>query len=213
MNENLVLRTTVDFIRSSPKNLDLALQIEEAMPRLKADLIEEFLKSLTSTITTDEWRLHRSDAGVCHRNDWLALRRADWPPDEDPTDRTGIWLSAGKLLWGGVYVGVYLSKMTRQRISANEQHALPKMRQASDALPQGKGWQTHEFSHERLGAWDGWANYKYLEEPVRDWGSASFLQNSLDGDRKQEMVESVASRMECLKRGASRLIEATLQRA
>ncbi len=210
MNENLVVRTTVDFIRSSSKNLELALHIEEAMPQLRADLIDEFLKSVESAIKTDEWQLQRSDAGSSTKDDWLALRRADWPPDEDVVP-TGILLCAGKAYWGRVYVGVFLSEMTRQRIGANAQHALPKMRQSSDALPQGKGWKTHEVPHERLGDWDGWAKYKYLEEPVSDWGSASFLQNSLYGDRKQEMVESVASRMECLKHGASRLVEATLR--
>lgn len=91
MNEDLVVRTTVDFIRSSPKYLDLALQIEEAMPRLKAGLTEEFLKSVESTITTDEWRLHRWDAGLTKKElpagiaqSGLAFRRRSGGSDGDP---------------------------------------------------------------------------------------------------------------------------------
>ena len=208
MNENLVVRTTVDFIRGSSKNLDLALQVEEAMPRLRADLIEEFLKSVASAISTDEWRLHRPDAGLFKKFARLAFRKVDWPIDENPEDQTGILLGTDKALWGQVYVGVYLSEMTRQRIRANEQQVLPVLRRASDGLPKGKGWQTHAFSPEHLGDWRGYATYRYLDEPVSDWGSARFLRNSLDGHRKEEMVEHVVKQMEFLKRGASALSEA-----
>ena len=209
MNEDLVVRTTVDFIRSSPKNLDLALQIEEAMPRLKADLIEEFLKSVGTTIATDEWRLHGSDGDLFKRSASLVLRRVDWPSGEDPADQTGIVLGTDRMLWGRVYVGIYLSEMTRQRIRANERQILPRLKQAWEELPQGKGWETSEFRQEHFDYSNGDATYRYLDEPVRDWGSAPFLRNSLDNDRKEEMVRHVVSRMEYLKRGASGLIEAT----
>lgn len=214
MNEDLVVRTTVDFIRSSPKYLDLALQIEEAMPRLKAGLIEEFLKSVESTITTDEWRLHRWDAGLTKKNCRLALRRADWPSDEDPADPTGILLGTDEVLWGRVYVGIYLSKMTQQRIRAKEQQILPSLERAWEKLPpQGKGWQTKKSDRDLFGDWHSAMTYRYLNEPVGDWGSAQFLRNSLDDKRREEMVKLVTSQMEFLKCAATGLVEATLRTA
>ena len=211
MNENLVVRTTVDFIRSSSKNLDLALHIEEAMPQLKADLIEEFLRSVESAIETDEWRPQRSDAGSSTKDDWLALRRADWPPDEDSVGPTGIRLGTDRVLWGHCYVSIYLSKMIRKRITENEPQIFARLKRAWEQLPRGRGWKTNEFPEEHLGEWDGWATYRHLVEPAKDWGSAIFLRNSLNSDRKEEMVRHVVGRMECLKRSASGLVEVILQ--
>ena len=211
MSEDLVVRTTVDFIRSSPKNLDLALQVEEAVPRLKADLIREFLKSVESRISTDEWQLEWSDAGLLKGSAWLVLRKVDWPTDAEPADQTGIWLGTDKTLWTQVYVGVYLSAELRNRIKSNEPETLPHLRRASEELLRGRGWRTHEFPEEGLGEWNGWATYRYLDEPVYDWGCAQFLRNSLDGDRKGEMVEQVVNRMESLRRGASALVEVVSQ--
>ena len=211
MNEDPVVRAAVDFIRSSSKNLDLALQIEGAMPRLRADLIKEFLEILESTMSTDEWRWHGSDAGLFKKYARLALRRTDWPTDQDPEDQTGIVLGTDKALWGQVYVGVYFSENARQRIRANEQEILPRLRRVSDELPRGSSWRTHEFPPELLGDWNGYATYRYLDDPVGDWGSARFLRDSLDGHRKEEMVGHVVKWMEYLKRGASAIVEATLR--
>ena len=211
MSEDLVVRTTVDFIRSSPKNLDLALQVEEAVPRLKADLIREFLKSVESRISTDEWQLEWSDAGLLKGSAWLVLRKVDWPTDAEPADQTGIWLGTDKTLWTQVYVGVYLSAELRNRIKSNEPETLPHLRRASEELLRGRGWRTHEFPEEGLGEWNGWATYRYLDEPVYDWSCAQFLRNSLDGNRKGEMVEQVVNRMESLRRGASALVEVVSQ--
>ena len=208
MSEDLVVRTTVDFIRSSSKNLDLALQVEEAMPLLKAELIGEFLESVESRISTDDWRLYKSDAGMLRGGAWLALHRVNWPTDEDPADQTGIWLGTDRTLWAKVYVGVYLSELTRSRIREDDTEILPNLRRASGELPRGKGWNTHEFPEERLGEWRGWATYRYFDEPVHNWGSAQFLRNSLDPDCRGRMVEHVVSEVEFLKGGASALVKA-----
>ena len=211
MNEDLVVRTTVDFIRSSSKNLDLALQIEEAIPRLKEELIKEFLESVKSAVATDEWRSHWSDPGLFEKYAWLTLRRADWPSDEDPTGHpTGILLSTDKAYWGIVYVGIYFSEVTLQRIKTRQQHILPELKQAWEKLPQGRGWQTIGFPGERLVGLPNYATYRRFDEPLGDWSSARFLRNSLDGDRREDMVNQVVSRMEFLKCPASALVEATL---
>ena len=208
MSEDFVVRTTVDFIRSSSKNLDLALQVEEAMPWLRADLIAEFLECVEAIICTDGWQSHKTDTGMLKAGAWLAWREVDWPTDDDPADKTGILLSTDKSNWTQVYVGVYFSKVTRKRVRENEQEILQALREAAGRLPTGKGWHKHEFSQESLGGWNGWATYRYFNEPIYDWSGARFLKNSLDADRKAEMVEHVASRIESLKVGASALVEA-----
>jgi hypothetical protein len=109
-----------------------------------------------------------------------------------------------------VYVGIYLSKMIRQRIKANERQLLHKLKGPWEELPQGKGWETRKFRQEHFDDY-GHATYRYLDEPVGDWGSAQFLRNSLDNDRKEEMVRHVVDRMEFLKRSTSELVEAILQ--
>ena len=208
MSDNIVVRTTVDFIRSSSKNLDLALQVEEAMPEVRADLIGEFLESVEARIPPDDWRLHKSGAGLFKGRAWLGLRGANWPADHDPADQTGILLSTDKGGWKQVYIGVYFSKTLRNRIEEFEQDISPALSQASKRLPSGQGWQTHEFSQQSLGKWGGWATYRYFDEPIYNWGCAEFMRNSLDAGRKLEMVEQVVSRMELLKSGASALVQA-----
>ena len=208
MNEDPVVRTTVNFIRSSSKNLNLALQIVEAMPRLKEDLIEEFLASVESAISTDQWQWH-TDPDLFKKDVCLALRNADWLADEDPEDRTGIALATDKAHWGRVYVGVYISEVTRERIRVNERQILPRLTGAWQELPRGNGWATPlKYSLEHLAKEKGFATYRYLNEPVDDWGSPQFLLDSLDDDRKKEMVAQIIRQMEFLKCGASALVEA-----
>ena len=142
MSDDIVVRTTVDFILSSSKNLDLALQVEEAMPEVRADLIREFLESVEARIPPDDWMLQKSGAGLFKGGAWVGLRGADWPTEHDPADQTGILLSTEKAGWTQVYVGVYFSKMLRNRIEECEQDISPALRQASKRLPSGRGWQT-----------------------------------------------------------------------
>lgn len=212
MSENLVVRTTVDFIRGSAKNLDLALQVEEAMPQLRADLIGEFLKSVEAELSTDEWRVQESGANLLKGYAWLELRRMDWPAKDDPADRTGIFLQTDRAAWADVYAGVYISEKTRKRIEEDEQKIMPAVKQAAAKLPTGTDWRSHDFS-QGLDQWNGWATYRYFDAPLRNWNRAQFLRNSLDADRRREMVLDVVDRIDMLKPGACALVEAAARSA
>lgn len=207
MNENLVVRTTADFILRSAKNLDLALQVEEAMPQVRADQIGEFLNSVEAELSTDEWQGHKSGTILSKRNSWLGLCGRNWPAEREPADRTSIRLMTDKAVWADVFVGVYFSKMMRNGITEDGQGIIPAMRKASAELPSGHGWVPHEFSPEP-GGWNGWATYRYLDEPLRDWSSAQFLRDSFDPDRRRELVQQVVDRINTLKPGACALVEA-----
>ena len=207
MSENLIVRTTVDFILGSAKNLDLALQVEEAMPQVRTELIREFLKGVEAELSTDGWRVHKPNADLLKARARLELCGLDWPRESDPTDRTSIRLATDNAVWSQVFVGVYLSKMVRKLIQKNEQEVMPALKRALEKLPTGKGWKPHEFSQE-LGGWGGWATYRYFDEPLRNWGSAQFLRNSLDSDCKRKMVAHVVDLTEMLKPGAYALVRA-----
>ena len=212
MSENLVVRTTVDFIRGSAKNLDLALQVEEAMPQLRADLIGEFLKSVEAELATDEWRVEKSGASLLKAYAWLGLWRLDWPTEGDPEGRAVIRLQTDRTAWADAYVGVYMSEKMRNRIGEDEQKIMPAVKQAAAELPIGTDWRSHDFS-QGLDQWNGWAAYRYFDEPLRNWNCAQFLRNSLDADRRREMVRYVVDRIDMLKLGACALVEAAARSA
>lgn len=212
ISENLVVRTTVDFIRGNAKNLDLALQVEEAMPQLRADLIGEFLKSVEAELSTDEWRVQKSGANLLKGYAWLELRRMNWPTIDDPGDRTGIFLQTDRAAWADVYAGVYISEKTRNRIGEYEQRIMPAVKQAAAELPTGTGWKPHDFS-QGLDQWNGWATYQYFDAPLRNWNCAQFLRNSLDADRRRKMIRHVVERIDALKPGTCALVEAAARSA
>ena len=208
MSENLVVRTTVDFILGSAKNLDLALQVEEAMPQVRADLIGEFLNSVEAELSTDGWRVHKPGSDILKAKARLELCDLDWPTESDP-NRTSIRLGTSTAVWTQVFVGVYLSEMTRNRIRENEQKTMEALKQASAKLPSGRGWRPHDFSN-ALGDWNGWATYRNFDVPLRDWGSDQFLRNSIDADRKREMIQHVVDEINMLKPGACALVQAAM---
>lgn len=206
MSEDLVVRTTVDFILGSAKNLDLALQVEEAMPQLRADVIGEFLKGVEAELSTSGWRVHKPNVDLLKAKARLELCGLDWPMESDPADRTSIGLGTDSPVWGRAFVGVYLSKMLRDRIRENKQEIMPALKQALARLPNEQGWMLHDLSQEH--GWSGWAIYRYFDEPLRNWGGAQFLRNSLDSDCKRKMVAYVVDLIEMLKPGACALVRA-----
>ena len=86
MTQNMIVETTANFIRANEKNLQLAFQVEKAMPVVREELIKGFFECVKKQLTeivgaTQGWEIQAigtEGLWVCKSN-WERLK-----PDSDP---------------------------------------------------------------------------------------------------------------------------------
>lgn len=79
MTRDKILNTTVEFIRASERRLELAFQVEKALPEVRSELIKEFFECVEKQLveTTEEWEIRATgtDEGFCMRKkSWDRLK-------------------------------------------------------------------------------------------------------------------------------------------
>ena len=81
MTQDIILDTTVRFIRANESNLQLAFRVEEALPKVRTELISDFFecveKQLKETVkTTEGWEIRATGTeGLWIRNrHWKQLK-------------------------------------------------------------------------------------------------------------------------------------------
>lgn len=195
MTENVLVATTVDFILGSTKNLELALQVEEAMPSLRERLIREVLADVVKRMSADNWQDFISESTLFKAHAHLTLWREDWPKESEPSDQMGILLGTDKANWGQVYVGVYLSQSIREAFE-NSESSLLKLIIEKYGKPPNE---------------DGWVTYRYLKQPLYDWGSAEFLKSVRDEGRREALVADIVREIKSFEEDANALARAAIE--
>ena len=195
MTENVLVGTTVDFILGSAKNLELALQVEEAMPSLRERLIREVLASVVKRMSADNWQDFISESTLFRANAHLTLWREDWPRDCEPSEQMGILLGTDKAHWGQVYVGVYLSESIREAFENSESSLLQIVKEKYGKPPNEHGWVT----------------YRYLKKPLYDWGSAEFLKSVRDERRRETLIADIVREIRSFEEDANALARAVTE--
>ena len=114
MTRDIILDTTVKFIRASETNLQLAFHVEKALPEVRSELIKEFFECVEKQLvaTTEEWQIRATgtDEGLCMRKkswDRLKVRglSEDW---------RGIYLSSDEQYYP--YISVENIKKTPKHV-------------------------------------------------------------------------------------------------
>ena len=176
MTEDVILDVTADFIRSSQSNLKLALQVERAMPSVREHFVRATLEAVEECFPRPEWTIDRSAMqNVMARNVQLLLRSSAW---ETYRDETAIWLGSDQPGWERVWIGLYFSGRSSQKVQPAEQ---------TMARLVNSGY-TVEASQDAPGA------FKYLDRGLRDWSDERFLTGLLD-DGLGEIASEISAEM------------------
>ena len=171
MTEDVILKVTADFVRSSKTNLKVALQVERAMPYVREHLVREALEAVEECFPRTEWTIDRSATrDVMAKAASLVLRRTAWRTNQsDPA----IWLGTDRQCWKDVWIGLFFAGQSSKKLQLIEQTVAPLTR---------SGFTFHALE-------DGPGVWKSLDAELRDWSGERFLTRLLEDGPGQIALE------------------------
>ena len=162
MTEDVILDVTADFIGNSQSNLKLALQVERAMPYVRERSVRAALEAVGECFSPSEWTIDRSAMqNVMAKNAQILLRSCGWKTYQD---EAAIWLGSDRPGWKSVWIGLYFTGRSSQKVQPVEQ---------TMARLANRGY-TVEATEDAPGA------FKYLDQELRDWSGERFLTRLLE---------------------------------
>ena len=116
--QDAILEATVQFILASNKNLELSLQVKNAMLSVQRELGRQVLCKVEEMIgqqQPDDWVICSSykddNQDLMKGHSYLALRRNDWiRENKNPQHTSGVQLQTESGNWGDVWFGVCFPK-------------------------------------------------------------------------------------------------------
>ena len=184
MTQDIILDTTVRFIRASERNLQLAFHVVEALPKVPTELISDFFecveKQLKETVeTTEGWEIRVTGT------EGLWIRKRHWEQlkvEEDSDEWWGIFLSSewdDKKLSSSPYISV-----------GNIEKILPSVKEKVES----------EF-HESIGepetekTEEGVYLVHYLEGDLSDLDDLNFLKKMVNDKDREEITQDMADKL------------------
>ena len=177
MTQDIILDTTVRFIRASERNLQLAFHVVEALPEVRTELISDFFecveKQLKETVeTTEGWEIR-------------AIRSE------------GLWM--GKKSWGRLKVGDYSEDWWGIRLlSKGDGWAYPSISVANiEKTPKNVKEQIREQFRNSIGKpeTEGAYIYHYLKDDLPDLNSLDFLKKMVNDKEREEITKDMADKL------------------
>ena len=180
MTEDVILITTADFIGSSKRYLDLALQIEKSMEHLRERLARQTLKDLEEHFPERDWKVERSyTQNIRGKDVGLELRNRTWLVHDGRDQETYITLGTEKGNWTSVWFGAYLSGRFLEAAKTNRERRTR--------------WESAGFIDQVDSEWP--AVYKYLEGGLRDWRGEPFIKSAIDDCERGKIVTDLSSKL------------------
>lgn len=180
MTDDAILVTTADFIGSSKRYLDLALQIEKAMEHVRERLVTRTLMELEEHFPESEWKAKRTYAhNIGGKNVGLELRNRSWPIHDIQDEETYITLGTDKWNWASVWFGAYLSGRVREAAISNRERRTR--------------WESAGLTDQVDGEWP--SVYSYLEGGLRDWRGETFLKSAIDDCERGKIVTDLSNKL------------------
>lgn len=178
MSEDVILDVTEEFIRSSETNLNLALQVERAMPYVRQHLVGVALDAVEKCFPRAEWGIERSVMDVMAKGANLVLRRKVWTVNHSAAD---IWLWTEKPSWKSVEIGLYFTGPFSQEVQLIKEKVVPLT---------STGFNFDDSEDEQPGV------RKFLDAELRDWSSERFLIRLLeDEDGPDRIATEISSEL------------------
>lgn len=180
MTQDIILDTTVEFIRANETNLQLAFQVEKAVPRIRTELIKKFFKCVEKQLkenldTKKGWEIRVRGVEVL----WIC--KPSWKQlivgEVSSEDGWGVRLYPyrGEYV-GSLVIGVY----NIEKISENVINQI-KLK-FSNSINQPRVSNEKEI-------------WNYLENDREDVGSLDFLKKIIDEKKREETVKSIAEKL------------------
>ena len=180
MTQDIILDTTVRFIRASERNLQLAFHVEEALPEVRTELISDFFecveKQLKETVeTTEGWEIRATGT------EGLWIRKRHWEQlkvEEDSED------------WWGV---ILLSEWDDKKSSSSPSISLANIEKISHSV---KEKVESEF-RESIGEPKTEGQYlcHYLEGDLSDLDDLNFLKKMVNDKEREEITKDMADKL------------------
>ena len=178
MSEDVILDVTADYIRSSEKNLKLALQVERAIPYVKEHFVRNALEAVEKCFPRPDWSIDRTQMQtVMAKNACLDLRNNNWLTAEGEDIGTCITLATDQPNWKRVWLGAYFTGRFSQRVHNDGQVVAPLT---------SKGFSL-------VASKDVPFVWKYLDGDLRDWSGERFLTRMFVEDGPDQIISDISA--------------------
>ena len=170
MTQDIILDTTVRFIRASERNLQLAFHVEKALPVVRTELIKEFFvcieKQLKENVgAEEEWEIKAIGT------EGLWIRNTHWEQLKDSEDWWGISISYEK---GCPSINVAdISKINSVKKKVEREF------RKSIGEPEIEGPYI----------------FHYLEDDIPDLKGLDFLKKMVKDEAREEIVKDMADKL------------------
>ena len=186
MTQDIIHDTTVSFIRANERNLQLAFQVEKAMPVVREKLIKDFFECVKQHVekqliekveTIERWEIKAEDTKA------LCVRKNDWEQQ----------LKVGKYSNSNAWWGIrLLSKMPGWK------HASIGIVNIGE-IPDGQKKQISEKFHECIGICNerGPHIWCFLEDELENFESLDFLKKMMndEDEEREEIIKDLADKL------------------
>ena len=177
MTEDIIVRATRDFItnsENSEEHLRLSFHVEEALQSVRESSRELVLQGVQECFSKENWKASRKPGH-------LTLWKESWFKCDTGDEQSGIRLEADMpKWWRGVYVCLYLSKATREKLKETGKFSVFKERECEG------------YGNNMNGGFPKW---KYLKVDWRDWSQVNFLIDAICPDKRCEMVRDLCEQL------------------
>ena len=187
-DEDVIVKTTVDFIKADEKYLSLALEVEKALSSLRRSLIEKTLECVESDLNrrlsgtgdaSEKW--HVQVIKPSEKSPFLRVCKEHWlqqkMKEHKNTSYWGVLLFVpvtGGRAWISVADISEMSDTSKEKIRASVESCLGKARK------------------------DQGERFNYLQNDLSDWTGAAFMKKAIKEEERKKIAYDLAGKLEKL---------------
>ena len=194
--QNIIVDTTVKFIRADEKYLSLALEVEKALPAVREALIKETLECVESDLNrrlsgtgdaSEKWHVKVIEPNekslflrVCKEH-WLQQKMKEYKPRSYwgvllsvPVTRGRAWISVADIS--------EMSDTSKEKIRASVESCVGGSRK------------------------DQGERFSYLQNDLSDWTGAAFMKKAIKEKKRKKVAYGLAGKLEELAREVDKIL-------
>ena len=184
MTRDIILNTTVEIIRASERNLQLAFQVEKALPEVRTELIKEFFKCVEKQLkqkveAAEGWEIRATGT------EGLWMRKKSW-----------VRLKVGEDDWWGIYLfqdeknDPYIGVASIKKTSKEEKEQIREQFRNFMGAPETQGAEI----------------YHSLEDDLSDMNGLDFLEKMVNDGAREKIVKNMADKLHKLADAVDRVL-------
>ena len=173
MTRDIIMDTTVSFIRANERNLELAFEVENALPEVRTELIEEFFKCVEKQLkqkveAAEGWEIRATGT------EGLWMRKKSW-----------VRLKVSGDDWWGIYLfqdeknEPYIGVASIKKTSKEEKDQIREQFCNFMGAPETEGTEI----------------YHYLEDDLSDMNGLDFLEKMVNDGAREKIVKNMADKL------------------